>query len=148
MVEQLEMGFIQICNLSTTSLAQMLALGQYDVVQADITAENFQIQGVKESVVPHLYYATGKSQGVVQELADAGLRTATFVELLLFAVHHPEEHRKGMIVAIDDRQVHMLRGNRVVPILHTQNGHGGKWLSLERWDCFWDTDYRMAVVPV
>lgn len=130
----------------TKSLKDMIAAGKYDLTDEYITAENFPIQGngvVNLAIVlfhPNRYI---KSEDVVKELDQSGLRPATLPELCAYGAKYLETQRKFSIVALGSSWVGP-RGGRRVPCLR---GHSRRRrLRLPCWGGWWDAGCRFAAV--
>jgi len=100
------------------TLEQMIALGQYDWKNDDITAKNFPVngEGKKEITVELVKYESGmSSEAILADLDKNGLRPATHEELLAFGAAFPELQRKFPIVALGS--VASIFGDRRVAFL-------------------------------
>lgn len=108
----------------TRSLETMVALGRYEYVNGDITAENFPVgsgEASVEAVLVHLNRRASDEE-VLAELQQYGLRPATMAELAAFGEQYPDQQCKYLIVALGsvgtdhhgDRSVGCLVGRPLV----------------------------------
>ncbi len=127
------------------SLEQMIALGQYDWKNDDITTERFPVKGKgKKEVVGELvkYEENMSSDKVLADLDSKGLRPATHEELLAFGAAFPELQRKFPIVALGS--VAGVGGDRCVACLDGDDS--GRDLSLGWFGLGWDAFCRFLAV--
>lgn len=127
------------------SLEQMIALGQYDSKNDDITAERFPVkgEGKKEVVVELVKYEENMSSDeVLADLDSKGLRPATHEELLAFGTAFPELQRKFPIVALGSvAEVYGLRY-----VLYLDGDDSRRRLGLGWFDDVWYAGYRFLAV--
>ncbi len=127
------------------SLQQMIAAGNYDWVNGDITTQRFPHaqDGQTEITVELIHFdRTISSEDAIDELRHRGLRPATIAELLAYGARFPEEQRKFPIIALGS--VAGLGGGRDVPSL--DGCGGGRDLGLDWWDGGWGGDCRFLAV--
>ena len=106
------------------SLEQMIADGNYDWKNDDITAKRFPLVGEgKVELKPHLIHFNRVigSDDVEKELETMGKRPGKIEELFAFGKTYPEVQRKFPILALGS--VAEWAGNRSVSVL---GGHGSK----------------------
>ena len=111
------------------TMEQMIALGQYDWKNDNITSERFPVKGEgKKEIVGELvkYGSAMSSEAVLADLDKKGFRPATIEELLAFGAAFPEFQRKFPIVALGS--VAEIHGRRVVACLG--GGDSGRGLGL------------------
>lgn len=85
-----------------TSLAELVAAGNYDYVSPDITEEHFPVgQGQPdiETFLVHFHRAMS-SENVVSEMQHHDLRPATMPELLAFGAQYPNSQDEFPILAL------------------------------------------------
>jgi hypothetical protein len=96
------------------TLEQMIAAGNYDWVNSDITSEAFPVKGKGVVQIPDAkpvhFGRKMSSDAAIAELDKMGLRPATHTELLAFGAKYPELQRQFPIVALgSSAQVHGYR---------------------------------------
>jgi len=134
------------------SLEQMIAAGQYDWTNSDITAKRFPVQGVGivqyEAKLFHFDRSTASQDNVDAIKADDPANPwepGKIEHLLSFGEKYPEEQRKYPIVALGS--VASVYGFRFVPCLGRSVAERG--LRLDWWYYDWDGRCRfLAVRPV
>jgi hypothetical protein len=127
------------------TLNQMIALGKYDWVNPDITADRFPIkgEGKKKKVVELVHFNRDiSSENAVKELKKMGLRPATIEELLAFGAKYPEIQRKFLVISLGSSCE--LGGRRSVACLRRLGS--GRGLNLSFWDGVWGGHYRFLGV--
>lgn len=101
------------------TLQQMIAVGNYDFVHQEITADHFFVQmGVPRAIEVVLFHFNRliSSDDAIAAMAKEGCRPATIEELLFLKVSQPGLKRK-LTVALGSRWRHPC-GDLEVPILH------------------------------
>ena len=134
------------------SLEKMIAAGQYDWTNSDITAKRFPVQGVGivqyEAKLFHFDRSTASQDNVDAIKADDPANPwepGKIEHLLSFGEKYPEEQRKYPIVALGS--VASVYGFRFVPCLGRSVAERG--LRLDWWYYDWDGRCRfLAVRPV
>lgn len=119
------------------SLVQMIAVGTYDWVNSDITAEHFPAKGEgRVELVPELvhYGKFMNSDDIVQDLDQRGFRPATLPELLAYGEKYPDKQRKFPIVALGSVWRYW-DGARHVACLDGPDSR--RWLHLNIWESGW-----------
>jgi len=95
-------GFRIVVDYSK-SLVHMIAAGDYDWVNSDISEDHFLVRGQgKVELNPELIHY-GKfmdSDDIVRDMDNRGLRPATLPELLAFGATYPDKQREFPIVAL------------------------------------------------
>lgn len=127
------------------TLEEMIALGQYDWKNDDITAGRFPVKGKgKKEVVGELvkYESTMSSEAVLADLDKNGLRPATIEELLAFGAAFPELQRKFPIVALGS--IAEVDGGRGMACLG--RGDSKRYLRLRWFDRGWFAHCRFLAV--
>jgi len=84
------------------SLTEMIAAGDYDWTNSDITAENFPVSGDgRQEVELELVHLNreASTEEVLEELDRRGLRPARIEELLALGAKHPELQKQFPIIA-------------------------------------------------
>jgi hypothetical protein len=124
------------------TLEQMIAAGNYDWVNSEITAECFPVkEGGTEELIPEIVHFgrdTPSSEAVVVELDKRGLRPGDHAELLAFGAAYPDEQRKYPIVALGSSA--QVSGRRYVLCLGRYGSR--RHLNLDWWSDGWDGDCR------
>jgi len=128
-------------------LQAMIAEGNYDWVNSDITSEHFPIEGEGQVEVElHLIHLNRVATGdeVLTELDKRNLRPATIEDLLALGAIHPDLQRDFPIVAVGSVW-RRPDGHRYVPCLC---GHwdGRRDLGLDWIGFRWDGDCRFLAV--
>ncbi|MES2203203.1 MAG: hypothetical protein V4474_02720 [Patescibacteria group bacterium] len=131
------------------SLEQMIAAGNYDWKNDDITAKKFPVvgEGIEqfETRVVH-FNRTISSEEAVEAIkninAENPLEPAKIEHLLAFGAKYPEEQRKYPIIALGS--VAEVLGDRGVPYLGRDDAR--RILGLHWWDFDWDDYYRFLAV--
>lgn len=127
------------------TLEQMIAAGNYDWKNDDITAKRFPLSGTgKVAFEPKLFHFDRdiSSENAIKEMEKDGFRPAKIEELLAYGAILPEEQRKYPIVALGS--VAKIGGIRHVACLG-RNGSRRR-LSLSWFGLDWDGDYRFLGV--
>jgi len=127
------------------TLEQMIALGQYDWKNDDITSARFLVkgEGKNEVVAEIVKYESGmSSEAVLADLDKKGFRPATIEELLAFGAAFLELQRKFPIVALGS--VASIGGYRYVAYLHGSDSRRG--LRLNWFDSVWYAVCRFLAV--
>ncbi len=133
----------------TRTLKQMIADGNYDWVNGNVTEENFpiakELKGKKVEVSTKLFHFNRSisSKDAIAEMDKDGFRPATLEELLALGEKHPELQRQFPIVALDSVWSDP-DGNRFVPCLGV--GGGGRELLLHWFGLDWGARYRFLAV--
>lgn len=85
------------------TLEQMIAAGNYDWKNSDITSDHFPIKGTGtvelEGQLVH-FGRSMSSEAVIAELNKMGLRPGTVEEILAFGAKYPEKQRQFPIVGL------------------------------------------------
>jgi hypothetical protein len=127
-------------------LSQMVAAGNYNWANSDITADHFPVNGVgrqeREVTLFHFNHDIS-SDDVIKEMGSAGYRPATIEELLAFGELHPELQRQFPIIAIGSVWVDS-DGYRCVPGLWSDSD--GRRLDVNDFDGWWGHDCRFLAV--
>jgi hypothetical protein len=128
------------------SLEEAIAAGDYQAVNADISAKNFSWTRTGKADVEIVLVRFDQrmtSENVIRELDEEGLRAAELPELLAFGAGYPEVQRKFSVVGLGsvwrDR-----KGYRNVPCLYAASE--GRYLDLHWWDDGWYTYSRFAAL--
>lgn len=131
------------------SLEAMIAAGNYDWVNSDITAERFPITGGGTmQLEPKLFHfdRSISSNAAVETIkatdAENPWEPAKVEHLLSFGATHPDEQRRYPIVALGS--VAEVHGGRYVPYLFRVGAERG--LNLHWWHGDWRGDYRFLAV--
>lgn len=131
------------------SLEQMVAAGQYDWTNSDITAKRFPVQGegIEQFEVKLFHFdRTTQSQDNVDAIrADDPANPwepGKIEHLLSFGKKYPEEQRKYPIIALGS--VAGVGGYRSVPCLGRVDAERGLYLGW--WDSGWGGDCRFLAV--
>lgn len=127
------------------SLEQMIAAGQYDWKNSDITAKRFPIKGEGAVEFEARYFHFNhsiSSENVIQEMKKASWEPAAIEHLLAFGEKNPEEQRKFPIIGLGS--VAGVDGDRGVPCLYGLDA--GRGLRLHWFDSAWSSDYRFLAV--
>lgn len=126
------------------SLQEMIAAGQYDWVNPDITAKRFPLTGKgTHDLVGKLIHLNRpvSSEEVVAELDKMGLRPATIEELLAFGAA-PDLQRNFPVLALGSSC--LVDSGRRVACLSRDGAERG--LDLYWWSGRWNDDYRFLAV--
>ncbi len=118
------------------TLEQMIAAGNYDWKNDDITAKRFPLSGTgKVAFEPKLFHFDRdiSSENAIKEMEKDGLRPAKIEELLAYGALLPEEQRKYPIVALGS--VAEVYGDRDVAYL--SRGGSRRRLDLDWFDVDW-----------
>jgi len=106
------------------SLAEMIAAGNYDWVNSDITAKNFPFSGEGkvevEYVLVHLN-RTASTEDVLAEFARLGLEAPNIAEFLAFGTKYPDLQRQFPIICLGSVW-RVDGGGRRVPSLRSRGG--------------------------
>lgn len=109
-------------------LAELIAAGNYDCPNSDITPENFPLESDGadggEPVLVHLD-RTATTDEVLAELDRRGLKPARIEHLLRYGADHPEEQRQYPIVCLGSSLCLprcLPRGRRRFPFLGEGDG--------------------------
>lgn len=125
---------------------EMVAAGQYDWKNGDITSKNFPQSNTGvvavSTVLIHLNKSVS-SEVVLAHLEANGLRPATLAELLAFGATYPEIQRQFPVIALGSSWVHS-DGNRCVPCLNRANRD--RVLYLDWFDGGWGDFCRFLAV--
>ena len=128
-----------------SSLETMIASGQYDWRNSEITPARFPVTGTDKVALEARYFHFNhaiSSEKAAEEMEAAGWEPARIEHLLALGTTHPEEQRKHPIVALGS--VAEVGGDRRVPVL---DGDGAeRYLFLSGWDGDWDPPYRFLAV--
>lgn len=127
------------------SLDQMIAAGNYEWKNNDITAKKFPVQGEGieqfEAKIFH-FDRTMSSEAVVEAIKAAGFEPGKIEHLLSFGEKYPEEQRKYPIIALGS--VAEVDGGRIVPYLRVFGRE--RSLYLFWWDDDWGGRCRFLAV--
>lgn len=131
------------------SLEQMIAAGNYDWKNDDITAKRFPIVGTGrvefEDTIFH-FDRDISSEDAVKEIAAADPKNpwqpGKIENILAYGAKNPEEQRKFPIVGLGS--VGEVGGRRYVPYLGRSGS--GRGLDLNWWGDCWVADYRFLGV--
>ena len=128
-----------------TSLQAMIAAGNYDWVNPNITAERFPVVG--KGIVrfkPKLFDSPRyiSSEHAVAAMKKEKFTPATHVHGLAFGATFPDEQRKYLIVCLGS-SAQVLGDRRVVYLCRRA---AGRYLDLSRWGGFWDGFWRLLAV--
>lgn len=136
----------KVCVDYTCNLGQMIADGNYDWVDSDITQEYFPVQGQgkqeREIVLFH-FNRVVNSDEAIKEMAQADCSPAAIEELLALGKAHPDLQRQFSIIALKS----VWRnpdGYRYVPYLGRSGTERNLYLTYCDYD--WDEDCRFAAV--
>jgi hypothetical protein len=126
-------------------LQEAIAAGTYDVVNENITAEKFNIEGAIVVAADILLYRPCDEtlDDIVAQLAWLGLRPATLPELLALGELHPQlqhEHAIGAVGGIRNVADHFGAFPYLDASWHERR------LDLEVWHGPWDEQWRFAAV--
>ena len=130
-------------------LEAMIAAGNYDWRDDDITAKRFPIVGEGrvefEDTIFH-FDRDISSENAVKEIVGADTNNpwepAKIENTLAYGAKNPEEQRKYPIIGLGS--VGKVNGNRSVPYLY--GGSSERGLHLGWWDDGWDSSYRFLAV--
>ena len=128
------------------SLAEMIAAGNYDWVNEDITQDHFPIKGSgqeeKEVVLFH-FDKVMTSEQAITDMDKAGFRPVLIEEFLALGAQQPELQKKFPIICLDSvwRSSH---GDRYVPCLDCDGAR--RDLHLYGLGLAWVVDYRFVAV--
>jgi len=128
------------------SLQEMIAAGQYDLVNDDITPERFPVigKGVMQLISQLVHFNRNiSSDDAEKELDKKGLRPATLAELLAFGKTYPEVQRKFPVVALGS--VARIYGNRYVTYLDGSDSK--RHLDLGCRGIDWPARFRFLAFP-
>ncbi len=123
------------------TLEQMIAAGNYDWKNDDITAKRFPLSGTgKVGFEPKLFHFDRdiSSENAIKEMEKDGFRPAKIEELLAYGAALPEEQRKYPIVALGS--VAEIGGDRSVACLSRRGSE--RFLLLHWFDDDWSRYYR------
>lgn len=127
------------------SLEQMIAVGNYDRSNRNITAKRFPLKGIgKVELEPKLFYFGRKmsSNDVIAEIEKEGFRPCTIEELLAIGEQHPELQREFPLVELGSlAEVDGLRR-----VAYLSRGYLKRGLSLGWFDCEWTGVFRFPSV--
>jgi hypothetical protein len=128
------------------SLEEAIAAGDYQAVNAEISARNFSWKRTGKAdaeIVLVRFDQRMTSENVIRGLDEEGLRAAELPELLAFGASYPEVQRKFSVVGLGsvwrDR-----KGERNVACLYAASE--GRYLDLHWWDDGWYTYSRFAAL--
>lgn len=127
-------------------LTQMIADGNYDWVNNDITESHFPVSGQgKVELNPELihYGKSMNSDDIVRDMQSRGLRPATLPELLAFGAKYPEKQREFSIVALGSVWQPF---NRYRHVAYLYGYVSKRRLDLYIWDGDWSVNYRFLAV--
>ena len=127
------------------SLEQMIAAGNYDWTNSDITAKRFSPKGEGteqfEAKIFH-FDRNISSEAAVEAIKVAGWEPGKIEHLLAFGAKYPEEQRKYPIIGLGS--VAKVDGYRYVPDL--DEGGRERDLDLDWWDDVWSDGCRFLAV--
>lgn len=131
------------------SLAEMVNVGQYDWVNANINKKNFPIVGEGEHKVSVTLFHFNRyieSEEVVTEMEKEGYRHAKIEELLALGETRPDLQREFPIIALGSSWSIWWnpRGGRFIPALWVCAG--GRYLRLAWFEDEWSSDCRFLAV--
>lgn len=128
------------------SVEESIRAGDYQAVNADISAKNFSWNRTGQADLDILLVRFDHrmtSEDVVRQLDEEGLRPAELPEFLAFGAAHPDVQRKFSVIGLGsvwrDR-----KGTRSVPCLYTASE--GRYLDLHWWDDGWYSYSRFAAL--
>lgn len=127
------------------SLEQMIATGQYDWKNSDITAKRFPIdgKGIVELEARYFHFDRNiSSEDVIEEMKKAGFEPAKIEHVLSHGKTFPEEQRKFPIIGLGS--VARVDVYRYVPVLYEDGS--SRSLYLYCFDDDWDADSRFLAV--
>jgi len=133
----------------TPSLSDLIALGGFDWVNPDITAEHFSAKGKGKQKVkvelwhPNKYFSNGDEVIAELKTAKPGYRFATLWELLTLAIAQPDLQRQFPIAALGSIWL-LAAGGRLFVYLY--RGGFERFLHLSRLEVDFDDSWRFAVV--
>lgn len=144
MVNVVRDGFRVVVDYAK-SLSAMIAAGNYDWVNSDISEKNFPVkgQGKVELNTELIHY--DKSMGsddIVRDMESRNLRPATLPELLAFGETYPDKQREFPVVALASVWQAWF-GFRYVAYLSLGSRRS---LFLFVWSGDWCGDYRFLAV--
>lgn len=129
-------------------LKEMIKAGNLQYADANITDEHFPINPRPngELEVQLIQFDKTRDSGEASaELGVKGLRPVELSELLAFAAAHPDEQKKGPIVALGS-QWQYPKGSPIVPYLWSDAETGERTLNLVGFYRGWGPHYRFAGV--
>ena len=129
------------------SLQEMIAAGNYDWVDGDITAEDFPTQGSGQQKIEVVLFHFNKrmtSEGAISEIKRAGCRPARIEELLALGASQPELQKQFPIVALGSSR-RFPGGVHGVPYLDWFSAK--RHLHLDWFGVGWGPECRFAAVP-
>lgn len=131
------------------SLEEMIAAGQYDSVNGNITPDHFPIRGQgKQEVDVTLFHFNRDMESalVIAEMDKAGYRPALIGELLALGESHPDLQREFPIIALGSRwQIPHDTISRV-PELGLRSSSGVRYLNAVWLEGKWDDNCRFGAV--
>jgi len=126
------------------SVEQAIEAGKYQAVNADITSKNFLSKRTGQAnleIVLVRFENRMKSEEVLRELENEGLRAVELPEFLAFGAAYPDVQRRFCVAGLgsvwQDR-----KGYRNVPCLYEASE--GRYLDLHWWDDGWYSYTRFA----
>jgi len=126
------------------SVEEAIKAGDYQAVNSDITSKNFswnQRGQAKLEIVLFKFDHRVRSEDVLRQLEEEGLRAAELPEFLAFGAKYPDVQRKFSVAGLgsvwQDR-----KGYRNVPCLYEASE--GRYLDLHWWDDGWYSYTRFA----
>jgi len=148
-VSETLVALVLLMDYDRTTLRDLITAGRYDVVNDDITEENFPAgkdeQGKKKVVFQLFHFdRVVESDYAIAEMDKDGYRPATLRELLVFGIAIPALHRQFPIIALDSVWINCLNHHYVVCLCINSLGRS---LSLSL--CYpsrWDGDDRFLGV--
>jgi len=131
------------------SLEEMIAAGEYDSVNGNITPDHFPIkgQGKQEGAVTLFHFNRDmESDEVIAEMDKAEHRPAVIEELLAFGESHAALQREFPIIALGSRwQIPHDTISRV-PELGLRGSSSDRYLNAVWLENKWDDNYRFLAV--
>jgi hypothetical protein len=132
------------------SLEEMIAAGQYDSVNGNITPDHFPIRGQgKQEVAVTLFNFNRdmeSSDVVIAEMDKAGYRPAGIEELLALGESHPTLQREFPIIALGSCWQIPHDTISLVPELGLRGGITDRYLNTVWLGNNWDDNYRFLAV--
>jgi hypothetical protein len=110
------------------SIEDLVAAGDYDSTNRDVTDNNFPSSESSEKEVEFGMFHYGEcisSEKAIANMEEAGFRPATMKELLSYGEKNPEEQREYLIIALGSHGSHaLLKGDPSVGCLFIGSTNG------------------------
>jgi len=130
------------------SLAEMIKAGQYELINDDITGENFPIRGTGQQEVELMLVHLNRivtTREVLEYLNSQGLEPAKIEHLLAFGAVYPDAQREFPIVALGSSFV-ADGGSRYYPYLRSDGHERRLNLSWDDADDHWGGSCRFLAL--